>query len=222
MYRAIVRYGLPMGLLAALLVLAMSACGGPERSRPRPLPEDAQALRPGGYYSERFEPSLSFRVGEGWTSGLEISDGLFITRGEAAVLGFANVQEVYRPTKKGTPDMVDSPEDIVGWFQRHPYLRTDKPEPVTVGGVKGEQFDVVVEDLPEDHSGECGSNCVDIFRLSQWLPVAQFEEDKVRVIVLEDVNGETVIIGVGGPATEFDEHAAEARKVLESVEWEGA
>ena len=182
MYRGVVRYGPPMGLLAALLVLAVSACGGQEISRPRPLPENPQALRPGGYYSERFEPSLSFEVGEGWTSDLEISDGLAITRGEAAMLVFANVQEVYRPTKTGTPDVVDAPEEIVGWFQRHPHLQTDEPEPVTVGGVRGEQFDVVVEDLPEDHSGECGSNCVDIFRLSQWLPIAQVEQDKVRVI----------------------------------------
>jgi hypothetical protein len=35
----------------------------------------------------------------------------------------------------------EAPKDVVGWFQQHPYLQTDNPEPVTVGGVKGQQLD---------------------------------------------------------------------------------
>ncbi len=31
---------------------------------------------------------------------------------------------------------------MVGWLQHHPYLKTSKPEPVTLGGVKGEQLEV--------------------------------------------------------------------------------
>ena len=40
-----------------------------------------------------------------------------------------------------------APDELVGWFQHHPYLKTSKPEPVTVGGVKGVQFDVDVVNL---------------------------------------------------------------------------
>jgi hypothetical protein len=213
-----VRQALRLGLLVALVVLAMSACGGDKQqeSRPRPLPEDEKALRPGVYRSEEFEPSLSFRVGKGWTnSPPEASDALFIAHGETTGLGFANAQEVYKPTKL---NIVDAPEDMVGWFQRHPYLQTDKPEPVTVGGVKGVQFDVVVE-VPEDYSGVCGSDCVGLFRLSTGFPVSQVEGDKVRLIVLEEVKGETVTIGFVSPATEFDEFAPEAQKVIDTVEW---
>ena len=76
-----------------------------------------------------------------------------ITRGEVGGLGFANVQEVFKPTKTGLPKVVDAPENMVGWFQQHPYLQTDKPESVRVGGVKGEQLDVVVGNLPEAYSG---------------------------------------------------------------------
>ena len=43
----------------------------------------------------------------------------------------------------------------------------------------------------------------------------------VRVIVLEDVQGETVTIGSNSGATEFDEFLPEAQKVLDSVEWRG-
>jgi hypothetical protein len=219
---------LKIGLLMAFVVLALSACGGgggggeQQQAKPRPLPEDLQALRPGEYRSEEFKPSLSFRVGEGWTNDLEISDALSITRGEEAGLAFLNVQEVYKPTRTSTPNVVDAPKDMVGWFQQHPYLQTDKPEPVTVGGVKGEQFDVVVEDLPEDHFGACGSDCVDLIKSSDGSWWAFVEEYKERVIILEDVQGETVTIDFGSPATEFDEFWPKAEKVLDSVEWKGA
>src|SRR5687768_674541 len=172
---------LRLGLVVTLVVLALSACNGGEKQqefKPQPLPEDQQELRPGVYGSEEFEPSLSFRVGVGWsTSPPEASDALFIVHGETTGIGFVNPQEVFKPTKTGTPNVVDAPEDMVGWFQRHPYLQTDKPEPVTVGGVKSVQFDVVVEDLPEDYYSVCGSDCVGLFRLSTGFPVSLVEGD---------------------------------------------
>ena len=224
-----VRQALGLGLLVALVVLALSACGGGEKeAKARPLPEDPQALRPGKYRSEEFEPSLSFRVGKGWSSTpLESSDALRITLGQTAGLGFANVQEVYKPTRTGTANVVDAPKDMVGWFQEHPYLQTSKPEPVTVGGVKGQQFDVVVGDRPQNYIPVCTSivgnpNCVDLFRLSTGGPILLVEGDKADVIVLDDIEGETVTIGFVSPASEFGELAPEAQKVLESVEWRGS
>jgi hypothetical protein len=229
MYRGVVTQALWLGLLVTLVVLALSACGGEEQqqeSKPRPLPEEEQELRPGEYRSEEFEPSLSFRVGEDWTNlPPEVYDDLRITRGyEIGGLGFANLQgaRFYRPTRTGMQYMVDVPEDMVGWFQRHPYLQTSKPEPVTVGGVKGVQFDMVVGDLPEDYSGVCGSDCVDILRLSSGSMFAHPKGIKVRLIVLEDVKGETVTMGVVSPATEFDERAPEAQKVIDTVKWRGS
>ncbi len=48
-----------------------------------------------------------------------------------------------------------------------------------------------------------------------------FEEGKARVIVLEDARGETVVTGFAIRAAEFDEHAPEAQKVLDTLEWRG-
>jgi hypothetical protein len=86
---------------------------------------------------------------------------------------------------------------------------------------------VVLGDLPKDYSGICRSilghrNCVDLFRLSSGLQIFHAEGQKVRAIVLEDVEGETVTIGFGSPATEFDEFAPEAQKVVDSVTWRGS
>ena len=229
--RRMVSQALRLGLVVTIVVLAMSACGGGEKqqeSRPRPLPEDPKALRPGEYRSEEFKPSLSFRVGVGWSnSPPEASDALLLTltREETVGLGFVNAQEVYKPTKTGTPNVVEAPEDMVGWFQQHPYLRTSEPEPVTVGGVKGVQFEVVVKDLPENYSGPCArvlGDCVDIFESSGVGWIAFLKDNKQRLFVLEDVQGETVTMGFTIPATEFDEQAPEAQKVIDSVEWTGS
>jgi hypothetical protein len=209
-----------------LVVLALSACTGDEqqqRPEARPLPEEGQELRPGEYRSEEFKPSLSFKVGQSWSNAPpEAFDTLGLIWGETAGLGFVNPQEVYKPTATGTPNVVEAPEDMVGWFQQHPYLQTDKPEPITVGGVKGEQFDVVLGDLPEGYSGVCGSECVGLFRLSTGGQAILGEGYKVRVIVLEDIRGETVTMGFSSRATEFDEFAPEAQKVIDTVKWTGS
>jgi hypothetical protein len=227
--RARERRVLGVTLLIALVVLAVSACGGDQEqsNKPRPLPEDEKALRPGVYRSEEFEPSLSFRVGKGWSSSpLEASDILEITRGQTTGMNFSNAQEVYKPTKTGSANVVDAPKDMVGWLQQHPYLQTSQPEPVTVGGVKGVEFDVGVGDSPEGYNPTCSSiigdpNCVDLVRLSTGGSLFVAEGYPVRVIVLEDLEGETVTIGIFSPASEFEEFVPEAQKVIDTVEWRG-
>ena len=229
MNRLLVGRVLSLGLLVVVVVLALSACGGDEKkAKARPLPEDPKTLRPGTYRSEEFKPSLSFHVGKGWSSSsLEASDVLQITRGQTAGLGFFNVQDVYKPTTTGSAIVVDAPNNIDGWLQQHPYLQTSNPEPVTVGGVKGLQFDVVVGDLPKGYNPTCSSiidnpNCVDLFRLSTGGLFFVAEGYPVRVIVLEDLEGETVTIGIFSPASEFEEFVPEAQKVIDTVKWGGS
>ena len=222
---------LVVGLLGTLLILALSACGGAggqeEQAKARPLPlySTEKALHPGEYHSVNFKPALSFKVGKGWSiTAFQLSE--FIELGYEGgtgvnYLAFANVKEVFKP---GTLEVVDAPKDLVGWLQHHPYLKTSKPQPVTVGGVKGEQLDVLVEDLPKDYSvdPEC-SDCVDIAPLSNDQEAAIFQEvNKRKVIVLEDVKGDTVMIWFAAPPDEFDEFAPEAQKVVDSVKWSGS
>jgi hypothetical protein len=220
------QHSLLVGALLAFCALALGGCGAPdEEAKPRPLPEERRELRPGEYRSDEFEPPFSFRVGEGWTNEApEMSDALFLTRGHERWLGFASVQEVfiYNPTKTSSPNVVEAPEDMVGWFMRHPHLRTSEPEWVKVGGSKGVRFDAVVGDLPEDYFGECGSGCVDLFRVGGAYPIYLWEKDRASFVVMEDVEGETVTVSVFSPAAEFDDHAPEAQKVLDTVQWRGS
>jgi hypothetical protein len=217
-----VRQALRLALLVTLVVLAMSACGGGVRqeeqaNNPRHLPQNNATLRIGEYHSQEFEPSFSFRVGKSWEYvAPALSDKLAISQGGGGgdpLLIFRSVRQVYKPAKgMDAPPAVEAPKDMVGWFQHHPYLKTTKPEPVSVGGVKGEQFDWnVAEDAPYAQ--------VETFKYSDGSGAGAGKGFKYRAIVSENVKGETVTIGLGSKAGGFDEFAPEAQKVLDTVKW---
>ena len=227
MYRpTLVRSAVWLVPLVTLVVLALSACGGggseQEEAKARPLPEDPKALRPGEYHSTEFKPSFSFRVGKGWRTSsefLQISNKLAIVRGEEEpppTLIFRAPQEVFKYAKNGTtPEVVKAPKDMVGWFQHHPYLKTEKPGSATVGGVKGVRLDYTVsEDAPYD--------LINLFRYADGSDGGAGKGFKYRAIVLEDVEGKTVTIGIGNPTIGFDDLLPEAQKVLDTVKWEGS
>ena len=206
-------------------ILALTACGSgsaQEEAKARPLPLYEQALSPGEYHSVKFKPAVSFEVSRPWSNTAEqLSDWIELGyEGETGSISFANVKEVFKP---GTTNVVEAPKDLVGWLQHHPYLKTSKPQPVTVGGLKGEQLEVLVDHLPKDPNGYCGSDCLDIFYQSSGDQIGYFSEvNKRRVFVLEDVKGDTVVIWYAGPPDTFDKFAPKAQKVVDSVKWGGS
>jgi hypothetical protein len=230
--KALIKSALCVGA-SMMTILALTACGSgsakqEEQAKARPLPETGQSLRPGEYRAGQFDPSFTFSVDKGWSSlDVHASDALALSSaGETRWLGFTNVQKVYEPPAKGDlsgePKVVKAPKDLVGWFQHHPYLNASKPKSVTVGGVKGEQFDLHVE-APKGYYGACGSGCVDVYSLSGGEPVGFEDGIKTRIIVYEDINGETVANDIGvSEASEFDEFMSAAKKVLDTVKWGGS
>ena len=238
------KHSLRFGVLGALIALILSACGGGatgggenQQVRGRPLPKYEQAsLPPGRYRTTEFKPSLSFRIsGDRWRfegpSGVfgdpEHPDFLFFQRvpwGEIAFFNLRKVQGLYKPRgPAGETEPVPAPDKLVGWFQDHPHLKTSRPSPVTVGGVKGVQFDVVLANQPRNRKGVCGNTtqCLDIFALSTGGPSEVFHTKKAHYIVLKDVKDVPVVIYYDEEAEDFDKFVPVAKKVLQSVEWTG-
>jgi hypothetical protein len=232
------KYALSLGLLVTL-ALTVSACGGggtehqqaQAQAKGRPLPKYVQPVLPAGkYHTTEFKPPLSFRLtGEGWrfegpSSTLndpEHSDYLFFQyrpmggEGEIAFFNLRKVEGVYKPT--GAIESVPAPDELVGWFQHHPYLETSKPEPVTVGGVKGVQFDVVTN-LPK----RSNKDSVGTFKLSTGGLTGPYYEKTEHYIILENVKGVPVVIVYNNDKDVFDDFVPIAEKVLKSVEWTGS
>src|SRR5215211_1669135 len=229
-------HALRFGVLVVLIALVLSACGGGavggrehQQAEGRSLPKYDQASLPAGQYNTtEFEPSLSFRItGDDWRfegpSGTlgdpEHPDYLFFEKVPEAEIAFFNLcklKGVYKlggPT--GTMEPVPAPDGLLGWFQHHPYLETSKPEPVTVGGVKGVQFDVVTVNL---QNNDCS---VHIFALSTGGPSEVFCLKQEHYIVLKDVKGVPVVIYYNDVKDHFDKFVPVAEKVLQSVEWTG-
>lgn len=216
---ALMRLALGVGVL--MMTLALTGCGSgsaqEEEAKARPLPQPGQTLRPGEYRSVEFEPLFSFRVGKGWSLDTETSDGLVILRPNQG-MAIVRVEEVYKP---GTQDAVKVPENLVGWFQDHPYLKVEGLEPITVGGIEGQQFDFVA-DVPKDRYSMCGADCVDTFENSDGSSLVYDEGDKVHAVIL-DVKGETVYIESAAPAANFDKAMGpEAQKVVDTIEWKSS
>src|ERR687886_693774 len=149
------KHALRFGVLVVLIASVLSAWGGGaavgsehQQAEGRPLPMYDQASLPAGrYHTTEFEPSLSFRIpGDDWRfegpSGdlgdPEHLDYLFIQKIPEGVISFFNLRKlkgVYKPRgPTGATEQVPGPDGLVGWFRRHPYLKTSEPEPATVGG----------------------------------------------------------------------------------------
>lgn len=215
---------------------AASVGGAAEAAKARTVPEEG-VLAPGRYSTgERFEPSFSFELGEGWralpASGPYSLKLGYVTPGtdvaEGKALRFLNVRKVYEPRERESEVSFDSkpaPEDLVAWFRRHPYLSTDEPEPLDIGGADGKRFEAEVnvpEGYRDEHGGGCAVPCVPLFRQGGDSVTHITEQGKDRFAVLGDVQGETVVTIVSAPVVKFDEFLPKAQKVLDSVEWESS
>src|SRR5215212_7239170 len=139
--QGMVRQAFGLGLVVTLIFLALSACGGggqEQANESRSLPEYPQDLHAATYHANKFKPSVSFTVAKGWALQCPPgSDFVCLSRGggENTLFTFLNVHDIYKPSRSGTVETESAPEDLVGWFEQHPYLQTDEPESVMVGGV---------------------------------------------------------------------------------------
>jgi hypothetical protein len=231
--RRMVSQALGVGLLLTLVVLALSACGGggsaqeeKQANKVHHIPEDSQTyegkpLPAGRYVTEEFRPTMSFDLDTGWTrGGPELRDAWDIVDidNDAYWLGFLNAEEVYKSNGSGGLKVAPAPEDMVAWVQTNPFLKTEKPNPVRVGGEKGVQIDALVAEAPKEPA--C-PECPDLGLVyeSAGATWGVYKGEKLRFIVVEDVKAETVTIIEETTPEGFKEFTTKSQKVLDSVKW---
>jgi hypothetical protein len=228
MHRGVVAYTLRLGVLATC-VLAACACG----PSAKPLSGEYTLSPNTRYVTDKFEPAFTLEVGKGW----ELEDGrqqkpFFVLsweyQGGDRFVGISFNNPPSRVSDPTNPDkLVSTPKDWVSWFRGHPHLEVSKPLPTSVGGVRGRRFDYTVSALPEDyHSEHCYEMEVPLWPLPIGHHWCAIDEDGYtqQTIVLDNIEGETVIIDVWSYPEEASEKVLppEAKEVLDSVEWEGA
>ncbi len=236
--RGAMRKSLTVLLMAAFLLFAVSACGGgggdqgggggeaeqkeQEKARtiPAERPGEAHKLLPGRYTTEKFKPALSFSLeGEGWSwAGPETQDSFAVGwMAYPAHIYFMNVEQVYDPNN--LKKKMAAPDDMVAWLQNHPHLDAESPKQVKVGGVSGKQFDVL---------GGTQEKATPLFSADAAYKnkLGPYKGWILRLTILDDVEGETVIIAFEGPKEwegeqSMDDFVPRAQKVLDTVVWEG-
>jgi hypothetical protein len=162
-------------------------------------------------------------VDEGWeTSFPETKDGMDIGQLKPFIgIAFNNPQQVYDPKRPTEQVRMPEPKNWVAWFQNHPYLKTGKPTPVTIGGVSGVQIESELPSAPRNYPGFCGPiACIPLFPLSVG-GIDAYLGDTDQFAILK-VAGETVIIDITGEKDKFEELLPKAQKILETVEWKDA
>jgi hypothetical protein len=124
--------------------------------------------------------------------------------GQATISSPASVV-VGRRLPRGEDKGKDWVEKTLGWSMDL-VERPKKPAPKEVL-----MSWIVAEDAPYAQ--------VDTFKYSDGSGAGAGKGFRYRAIVLENVKGEQVTIGIGSKASEFDEFAPEAQKVLDTVKW---
>ena len=141
--------------------------------------------------------------------------------------GFTTVRQVFDEGQPAQAIKKTKPDDLAAWLRQHPYLDTSEPQSASVGGVEGEQFEAVVSRLPKDKAKFCESACVPLFALNNKFGFHFYMDKsaslgKARLIVLEDVKGETVVIYLlSDPQAQLEEFGAKAQEVIDTIEWKG-
>ena len=215
-------------LVVALIILSANACGGADEplSKLGRLSEQSGMLSPGRHIVNEFEPALSLKVDKGWQVSEGLEEQFFeivhdpLGGNYFVAISLNNPSEVSAP--RSPHDLMPVPKDWVSWFQEHPYLETSSPQPATVGGVEGKRFNTRAS-APEDfYSADCEGVGVPLWPLSgghHWCADSGYT---TQTIVLNDVQGEKVIIDVTSDSRPFEKALTRANDVLKTVEWEDA
>jgi hypothetical protein len=162
------------------------------------------------FSSSKFEIPMTMTYGSDWYSEGEFSD-MFTLKikdtGYAWELGFilAAEAQIADPNSAAT---IPWPTDFVTYLQSNQYFEAGQPISVTVGGVKGIQIDALVKNIGDKRTFIA-------LKSTDWLYLDDTE--MYRFIILDDVNGQRLLIAMNAPPDGFSKANELEQKVLDTV-----
>jgi hypothetical protein len=205
------------GGAAVLAVVVLAACASTVQLTPSASPGASAAagpleirggqLVPGTYTHGRFDPRITFDLGEGW-HGVQNSSGFFDVQQDpdtpdVIAVQFGNVDAVFG--ENGSSVEIDTAADAVPIIRENTNFEVIGESPSRMSGLDG--FTVEVENAV--------GRDVPVLRVPAG-PLAISPERRLWVSFFDTPDGVLAVL-VGGSVAKWDETLAIAEPVLESV-----
>src|SRR5215216_6044763 len=175
---------------------------------PTMAPTVAPAQDQTTFSSKKFGLPMSISFGPEWHVREDFADEIELVGGTQAVeLAFMLVKDakIADPASTAT---VPWPDDFVAYLHSNQYLEVGEPMPMTVGGVNGVQID--------ESNKNIGQKRIFIaLKTTDWLYLDG--DQSWRFIILDDVNGQRLLIGTTAAPEGFSVATELAQKVIDSV-----
>lgn len=163
--------------------------------------------------SSRFKLPMTFAVKTDWTVTEDYSDIVTVRHQPTAteisfnLVTTAEVSDPFSPDGKRIP----FPEDFTRWIQEDPDFAVEAPMPVTVAGYSGVQIDVT----PTWTSSTAHTKPFLHLKSLDWNLVT--DPEKWRFIMLDDVEGERVLVLQILPPDAFEQGTEVAQELLNTL-----
>ena len=165
------------------------------------------------YSPKQFGLALTVRFGPEWHVSDDLPDEFLLVGGtqsyEGAELVFMLVKDARIADPASTATM-PWPDDFVAYLHSNRYLEVGEAIPITVGGVNGTQVDVSITNSGERRT-LIGLAVHDWFYLDY--------DQNWRFIMMDDVNGQRLLIGTTEAPEGFSVATDLAQEVIDSVEF---
>ena len=156
---------------------------------------------------------MSINFGPEWHILDDSPDEIELVGGTQAYEGVELVFMSVKDAKVGDPASTATmpwPDDFVAYLKSNANLDVGEPTPVVVGGVNGVQIDVAIKNIGQKRI---------LIELAVYDWFYLDADQNWRFIILDDVNGERLLIGTTETPEGFLVATELAQKVIDSVEF---
>lgn len=178
---------------------------------PTPVPTEAPTVAPTPeeitFSSKKYKLPMSVSFGPDWQVIDDFTDLVTVAGMQKDWnVGF-NIVTNAKVADPVSGDKIPFPQDFASWIKSNPDFTVNEPTEVMVAGIKGLQIDATpIATKQKDFLYMSGTRWNVVSKPEGW-----------RFILLNDVNGERLLILLIAPADQFNVAAEQAQAVIDSV-----